>query len=186
MPDRAFAGQRACKGFFLLVSLAALLFPADGAYAQAPPSTPPEDVGSVDEYREMIPGAEGGRPVGDTSTRKAKTPLPSRVRETLAREGGSDAEFLEEVATASELGAPRQTAKRANRNKRNGAHAGRATPAGNDDEPSAPSAAASALTEEDGGRPIGLLVALIGIAAVVTGAAVYRHRRRGRLSADVH
>jgi hypothetical protein len=157
----------------VLAALAAALALAPAGNAQ----TPPPDIGAVDEYREIIPSAGGGRPVdGDGGSKKAR--LPSKARETLSREGGSDTSVLEEMATSSRYGAPQESldegTTRAPRNPERGAgdlEAGSA-------EPSVSSAAASAVTEEEAGAPVGLLTALAAIAALLTGTAIYRHRRR--------
>lgn len=157
----------------VVAALAAALAFAPTGSAQ----TPPPDIGAVDEYREIIPSAGGGRPAdGQGDSKRAR--LPSKARETLSRDGGADTTVLEDMATSSRYGAPQESLDEGTA----GAPSNRASGAGDaavgSSEPSVPSAAASAVTEGEAGAPVGLLAALVGIAALVAGTAFYRHRRR--------
>jgi hypothetical protein len=136
----------------------------EAAWAQVP-----DDVAAVDQYRETIPTGAGGTGVG-TGTGDA-APLSSGTRADLSREAGEFATTLEEIATSPALGAPSGSLDRRGPSVRP-----------DDDEssgaldPSAASAAVSAVSGDAEGRVVGLLIALLVISALVAGGAALRQR----------
>jgi hypothetical protein len=83
--------------------LAAGLSWTGGAVAATPP--PPEDVPAVSAYVELVPTSRGQRSPGVGPTERST--LPRTIEAQLAREGGSDAPLLKEIATSPAYGAPR-------------------------------------------------------------------------------
>src|SRR5215211_6583118 len=70
--------------------------------AVTPP--PPEDVPAVSAYVELVPTSRGRRSPGGGPTKRGT--LPRAIEAQLAREGGSEAPLLKEVATSQAYGAP--------------------------------------------------------------------------------
>ena len=67
---------------------------------------PPPDTSAIDQYVEGVPTAGGGVANG-VGKNRAKA-LPRRVSALIARDGGSDAETLGEIASSSTYGAPQK------------------------------------------------------------------------------
>lgn len=74
--------------------------------SRAEPGPPSPANAALAVYVETIPTGRGSRAVGEEEL--PRTPLPPAVRSDLVREGGEDAELLEEVATSASYGAPQQ------------------------------------------------------------------------------
>jgi len=90
------------KGLGSIFVLAAGLSWTGGAVAATPP--PPEDVPAVSAYVELVPTSRGRRSPGVGPTKRGT--LPRAIEAQLAREGGSEAPLLKEVATSQAYGAP--------------------------------------------------------------------------------
>jgi hypothetical protein len=72
------------------------------AFAQT--GLPSQDVSSVEQYRELVPGASG--PSAPGVGESGRTPLPPAGTKALAEAPPDVATALEEVSTSSEYGAP--------------------------------------------------------------------------------
>jgi exopolysaccharide biosynthesis polyprenyl glycosylphosphotransferase len=143
----------------LTVATLATLLAVSTTQAKAAP-TP----SAVDQYVEQLPTATG--PTGlDRGTGAGRTsPLSPVARARLRPLDPADAERLERIATAAELGAPQQGLPR---------------PEKPISTPAAPAAAVSALTGgEDGGRLAPLAIALVAVTLLAGGRAVHERRHR--------
>src|SRR5688572_1848445 len=98
----------------LACGVVALAWGPAGALAGGDPS---RDVPAVSQYVEVIPESEGSAPLdGDSGLPKpdaagdtdepAERPVSAPVAARIAKEGGTDAEFLGEIATPAASGAP--------------------------------------------------------------------------------
>ena len=146
--------------------MSVLILPAP---AVAQPSPGP----AVDQYVESVPTAKGNTRAS-TGRHHKRGKLPAELRDRLRRQGGSDAEDLEAIATAPGLGAPDATADAGGRVARGGGEG--AAGAEGPDRKSAISATADAAFAGGSGRTALLLIALLATTAVV-GAFAFARRR---------
>lgn len=116
---------------------------------------------SLDQYVERVPTAEGDRPSAPPG--KDSEPLAPAAARALEGSGGESAADLRAVAESPQLGAPRT--------RRGGGAA-----------PTRVAVPAAASAAQDGGAPIGWLVAgmaLSGLAAVAFSLTRRQRKRRG-------
>jgi hypothetical protein len=147
----------------------------EAAWAQVP-----DDVAAVDQYRETIPTGAGKAGVG-TKTKRGGKPLSTAARKSLQSEAADVAPVLEQVATSPAFGAPTESLRKSGpRGQPDRLSGPRVKP---DDsgtagsaEPSAASAAVSAVTGDAAPRVVGLLVVLFAISALAVGGAALRQR----------
>ncbi|MDQ3994722.1 MAG: hypothetical protein M3265_07995 [Actinomycetota bacterium] len=168
----------------VLTSLTILAALAWTGVASAQDPLPNDDTALLDEYREEVPtgagsagtGNSGGGGGGGGGNESASVPLSDGVRTGLYQAlGDEDARRLEFVATSPQLGAPASTTKK--RSKSATADAPRPIAEPGAGAPSNPlSAAASAVVDDDGGNPFGLVLVLVAITAGLAGVAVFARR----------
>jgi hypothetical protein len=125
-----------------------------------PPAAFGEDP-AVDQYVESVPGAGGDRPA-----------LPPDVRQELHSQGGADAAALADLVTSPRLGAPGDTAPRADRAEVREPKAA--------SSPSVLDAVTSAASGGDGGAGPWLLGGLALLSAALAGGALARRRSPAR------
>ena len=153
------------------------------AQAQSPGSNAP----SIDQYVESVPTGSGRSEAPSRETGSAE-PLPRQVAEGIEAEGGTDASQLETIATSPALGAPapqgagtdgRNSGRRQARRDSGGARAkSMTTPATRLNAPSDGAVTAAASAASGLGTPVALLlIALVGVTAVIAGEAARRRRR---------
>jgi hypothetical protein len=146
------------------VASAALTFSAPALAQDSPPA--PDD-SAISQYVEGVPGAGGTKTPGIGKRAKPR-PLSPAIRAELKSSGGADAQVLQRLATAPNLGAPARPR-----------HAQRAVIRPSAERSSATGALSAAVTAAgDGGgtRFTVLALGLLGITAGVLGSA----RRRVR------
>jgi hypothetical protein len=154
-PDaRAYA-----KGLGSIFVLAAGFSWTGGAVAATPP--PPEDVPAVSAYVELVPTSRGRRSPGVGPTKRGT--LPRAIEAQLAREGGSEAPLLKEVATSPAYGAPRVR---------------KPVPREPEPEPTEESTLGAAVTAVTDGGDHRLLALGLVLLALTAGAAAVAYLRR--------
>jgi hypothetical protein len=150
----------------LILLVAGLTLPSAAPAQQAPL----DETALVDQYKETIPTASGpkfsgGGPSGGGSSGGGTPLTPAVATELRQSVGEEEAKRLEDVATSPRYGAPLGTPDEGGLAAGNGA-------------PGAVSAAVTALAGEGGGSLLPLLLAIVFATGALTGAAVYRRRRR--------
>ena len=126
----------------------------------------PQDFSAADQYVETVPTTNG--PSATKDRKRSRTPLPPSVAAKLRSQGGADAEALEQVATASDFGAPQGKSDRTDK-KSGGRRDSRDTTA-------IPSASVQAV-KEGGEDLLWLLLALLAITGLMVGAVTYRRHK---------
>ena len=147
----------------LVAVLAALLAVPAGAAAETP-----QDFSAADQYVETIPTPNG--PSATKDRKRSRTPLPASVAAKLRSQGGADAAALEQVATASDFGAPQGTERGAD--KENGA----GDRGSSRDRTAVPSASVQAV-RGGGENLLWLLLALVAITGLMVGAVTYQRHK---------
>jgi hypothetical protein len=170
-------GRRARRTIFLLAAAgAATLLALPGTAAAQTTDIP----SAVDQYVEDVPTGGGSSVPG--SGGGGNSNLPPGVSAQISEQGGSDASLLGQVATSSNYGAPRVERKNAQNGptisggmmeRREG---GSAAAPGTD--VSVASAFSSAITSDEGGRLVGLLVLLFAVSVGALAVSAARYRRR--------
>ena len=131
---------------------------------------------AVCQYVEQVPTSSGSQVAGVASGKKAKK-LPKAVETKLQTEAGKDAAVLQEVATASEYGAPQEELKLGPAEKRRLKEAEKTIKREEDvDLGGAVSAPVNVLTEGSDARLLGLVIVMALIALTTLTAAAYRQR----------
>jgi hypothetical protein len=159
---------RARRSPLIALIVVALATPATAAAESAP-----TDFSATDQYVESIPTSGGPKAPGVGKQRRAKSLAPAAHARLVEQVGSKDAAQLEEVSTSPDLGAPQpapEPAAKRGSGKRPGSHAAPGAPA-------VPSAAVSALGDDDGANLVWLVVALVFITGLAVGAAGHRHYR---------
>lgn len=155
-------------GAIVLATLALCLLPSSAAARHV--IAPPGNAG-VEQYVEVVPGAEGNEPVDAHSGKgDAISQSTQRHLEALGPEGKADASFAK--ATGSSKGHPAGKEK-------GGKHAvggGRAAKGGDGGTTGTPNAGQPAQTAAGGGIGIGLPLALALIALLALGGGLLRRR----------
>jgi hypothetical protein len=182
----AFARPLRLVRLSVLTSLTILAALAWTGVASAQDPLPNDDTALLDEYREEVPTGAGSAGTGNSGggggggggggNESASVPLSSGVRTGLYQALGDEgARRLEFVATSPQLGAPASTTKK--RSKSATADAPRPIAKRGAGAPSNPlSAAASAVVDDDGGNPFGLVLVLVAITAGLAGVAAFARR----------
>lgn len=155
-----------------LLAVATAFACASPATAGHTPGHPPSDASAYDQYVEQIPSSTGSKAPGPGGGKKR--PLPASVAAEL-RSQGADGAVLESIATDPALGAPERTLRPTPQVRKDLLNEV-------DDDPGVPGAASAALSvAADGstGRLVGLVVALLGITAVLVALTLTRRRRAG-------
>ena len=197
--------RRAAGRITLAITVAAIIAPGSAA-AQTP-----GDISGVDQYVERVPDAGGGVPTGggrgDDTARNPPPPLSPAAQRELREHGGTDAPFLEAIATSPDFGAPGGLSRSSGSGARaasdreslpaDGGGTGRGderrpgeegsnasgTPGAAEGIPDvsfgeAISSAVGAMADTDGGGgPSPLLLALLAISTALVTTAVWRARR---------
>ena len=142
-----------------------------------------EGSSAVDQYVEQIPTSSGSRASG---LRGRKGRLNPKVQQTLQRQGGKDAQLLEEIATSEAYGAPVATGEaRGKRGSGSNTRSGRtrlalgekeAAAVGRAEPPGTVSALKSVVTDGSDRRLLALLVLMGVITVAALGTAAYRQR----------
>jgi hypothetical protein len=140
--------------------------------APEPPPPPPPDSG-ISQYVEQVPSSGGAKAPG--ISKRTKMRLPKHLEKMVVREGGSDASLLNEIATASDLGAP---------NARSQARAGR--PQSKQANPKTTEVAIARTSTSDGASRTPLFIALAVALAATAALVFWRFRvRRAPPSVDL-
>jgi hypothetical protein len=184
----AFARPLRLVRLSVLTSLTILAALTWTGLASAQDPLPNDDTALLDEYREDVPTGAGSAGAGGNSSggggggggggnESGSVPLSDGVRTGLYQAlGDEDARRLEFVATSSQLGAPAPTTKKRSNSGTGAAPRSIAEPRVG--APSNPlSAAVSAVVDDDGGNPFGLVLVLVAITAGLVGAAAFARRR---------
>ncbi len=161
-------GFRAVRRLMIAIAVAGLLAPGTAA-GQAPPG----DISGVDQYVELLPDAGGKTPVGiggGTGARGKPPPLSPTAKRGLREHGGSDAPFLEAIATLPEFGAPGSGLRSSGSGsvRSSGSGSGTSSPSGDDES----GAGAGGRTGDDRTDGLGGPGAAEGIPDVSLGEAV--------------
>ena len=166
---RGRAAERRSRGTGIVVLMSLLALPAP-AFAQGPGDLSPDP--AVNQYVESVPTAGGAKPSGAARSGGGSR-LPEAVRQRVREQAGADADDLEAIATAPELGAPRERLE-------GGSSPGRAPAGGAAAPPAAEegpvAAAVDAAVDGDGSTMPWLVAGLLATSALVGGAALVRRR----------
>lgn len=164
------------RAFAAAVAAGTFLAGTQAAWADHNPGHASGCSAAVCQYVEQVPTSSGSQVAGVGSGKKAKK-LPKAVESELQREAGEDAAVLQEVATASEYGAPQEELQLGPAEKRRLKEA-EETIKSEDvvDLGGAVSAPVSVLTDGSDARLVGLVIVMALIALATLAAAAYRQR----------
>ena len=170
-------GRRARRPIVLLAAAGVATLLAVPGTAAAQTSDIPS---AVDQYVEDVPTGGGSSVPGSGG---GNSNLPPGVTAEIADQGGSDAPLLNQVATSSTYGAPNVARK----NQQNGPtisggmmerREGGGSAAGPETDVSVGSALSSAVSGDEGGRLVFLLVLLFAVSVAAVAVSATRYRRR--------
>jgi hypothetical protein len=176
MPALTSSSSGARRRYLWAAAVTVLLVLALAAPVRA--ADTPFDFSAGDQYVETLPTTKGPKAT-DRPSKHRRSGLSPKAKQGLARQGGSAAAALAEVATSPELGAPATTGSgsASSGGESSGSHKARAKQTG-DGSRSVPSAAIKAA----GGSSAGIGWLALGlplITAIALGAfGVQRHRNR--------
>jgi hypothetical protein len=171
-------GRRARRSILLLAAAGVATLLALPGTAGAQTSDIPS---AVDQYVEDVPTGGGSAVPG--SGGGSDSNLPPGVSAQISEQGGSDAPLLDQVATSSTYGAPQVERKSkpsgptisGGMMERREGDGGAAAP---ETDVSVGSALSSAVSGDEGGRLVGLLVLLLAVSIGALAVSAARHRRR--------
>ena len=170
-------GDRRARRWILLLAAAgvATLLAVPGTAAAQTTDIP----SAVDQYVEDVPTGGGSSVPG--SGGGGGSNLPPGVSAQISDQGGSDASLLNQVATSPTYGAPKV------KNQQNGPaisggmmerREGGGSAASPQTDVSVGSALSSAVSGDDGGRLVGLLVLLLAVSIGALAVSATRYRRQ--------
>ena len=169
-------GRRARRSILLLAAAGVATLLALPGTASAQTTDIPS---AVDQYVEDVPTGGGSSVPGSGG---GSSNLPPGVSAQISDQGGSDAPLLSQVATSSAYGAPKVERK----NQQNGPtisggmmerREGDGGAAAAESDVSVGSALSSAVSGDEGGRLVGLLVLLFAVSLGALAISATRHRR---------
>jgi hypothetical protein len=134
---------------------------------------------SVAQYTEQVPGACGSKSAGQDSQTRT---VPKKLQKQIDTEGGQEAQTITKIVSSGKYGAPTNTKIKVKVHKVK-AHKGHGqtstkivSDAARKSSPNALAASVGVITDGSDGRLIGLLVLMVGLAAVVVVSALRRRR----------
>lgn len=135
---------------------------------------------SICQYVEQIPTAKGAKPSGRTAKKVAALPAP--VEKAIRTEGGGDVQVLQDLATSSSYGAPRQVpVQKVEKNRPQRKQLERELQPKNVQEDAEPiPAAVGAVSGGGNGRLLALVIAMGAMTAIAVALATLRHRSARR------